>query len=161
MCFADRAGIHFAETDATNLAGLDVFCNGSDTLFDRHLRVYASTFEDVDEYLALKKIKAVVDTLLDALSTTIWTCFTESALNAKDDLICVFGMLGEVVAEELKGVGCGWAVEFSAVPKVGAVVESCLHDCGSFVVGSRVRAPREASGEVKSATAMKGCRRST
>lgn len=149
--FADGVGIHFAEADAANLAGLDVFCDGSDTLFDRHLRVYASAFEDVDEFLAVKEAQAIFNALLDTLSTAIWACsHIESTLDAKNDLVFVFRVLGEIVIEELEGVGCGWAVEFGAVPKVGAVLESCFHDYHSFVVGGRVRAPGEAWGRVSS-----------
>ena len=143
MRFADGGSRDFAKTDATYLARLDVFRNSSHGGLDRRSGIDTRRFKDVDETGFVQYLEAIVDAPSDAFGGAVgaWRHAHEAAFDTDDDGRAVLGMVGEIVSEELEGVGCWGSVELAGVPEVGAVAKGGLEDFGSVRVGGWRGAP--------------------
>ena len=123
-CTADRISTALAERNAAQFASLNILVHRANSDFNRRLRVHASTLEEIQLLRASQLRQALVDTPADILWTTIRLHATldQAALDGEDDFLGVAGVLLEVLAQEVKGVAFGSAVELAAVPEVGAVI---------------------------------------
>ena len=123
-CTADRISAALAEGDAAQIASLNILVHRADSNFNRRLRVHASTLKEIELLRASQLRQALVNTPADILWTTIRLHATldQAALDGEDDFLGVAGVLLEVLAQEVKGVAFGSAVELAAVPEVGAVI---------------------------------------
>ena len=159
MRLADRSGADLAQTDSTDLAFLDKLRKSLNGGFDGNAGVDTREFEDVNGFDTIEDFDRVIDGRTDTFWASVGTVLhVKSTLDAEADFVGVFGVLLEVVLDEVEGVSIGGAVvdtlgrvssdkrecevgvsvcgryrvsETYTVPKVGTLLQCRLHDLGS------------------------------
>ena len=108
-----RIGADFAQRDATNFALSYEFGEGVHCALDRGVRVNSSTLEEVEFLRASENLDAVLDARTYTLRTSVRQTVDVGAFDAEHNLVCVFGVLGEIVVKQMKRVSIGRTVDFA------------------------------------------------
>ena len=119
--FMDRLGPHLRQRDASHLPSLDVLLiDNIKGEFHGHRWVAAAEFEQVELLAAFELGNAVVESPPRVLrrGVDLVRFGIQAAFDADDDLIRVFGILGEVPLQEHETVVVRWPVELAAIPTV-------------------------------------------
>jgi hypothetical protein len=103
---ADCLGINLAQSNSSNLALLDILCEYLDGLLNGESRVLSRTFENIKFLLAIEQTQTFVHATTDVLFRAIRgkLALLQATFDTKNDLVCVPGVLGEVLVEEMQRV---------------------------------------------------------
>lgn len=135
--------IDFAKSDPLNLSFLHQLSEDAHGLFDGSLRVLSGAFEYINALLSVENPQTLVHAPSDVLFRAIWLQATglQTALDAQNHLVCIFGILGEVSVEKMQRVALGSAIELSAVPEVGTKLQRGIQRFKSNFITGRGRIP--------------------
>jgi hypothetical protein len=143
MCLADTLRTDLAQTDAAELSCLDILGDEADGVFNGHIEIDARAFEEVEKLLAVQQAQCLIDAPLYVLlaATDPHLPRHHAALDGKDHFVSIFGILGEVLVEQMSRVALRRPVELAAVPVVRAVLERSLHSFDALRRGWWALAP--------------------
>jgi hypothetical protein len=104
----------FTERDATDLSLFDEFSERIDCVFDGGPVVNASALVEIKLFVACKNLQAIIhcppNALWRPIGGPIWA---QSTLDTQNHPLCIFGILGEVMTEQMKRVGIWSTIVFS------------------------------------------------
>lgn len=146
---ADGLGTALREGDATDLARVDVLLlDHTKRDLEGDVGVPPRAGKGVNLFSSAELGDDVVERSSDALGCAVGRVVVEivSPLDDEEDLVCILGVLCEVVPEQGHGVVLRCAVELGAVPQVAAVFEGSAHGLDGLVQRRRSRTPGEACG---------------
>jgi len=105
-----------------------------------------TTLKQVKEFLAIQHAQALVDTALDTLFAAIRLHLDRhnASLDRKHDLLCILGVLGKVLIEQVERVALGATVQLAAIPVVRAESKRSTHRLDALGLWRRALAPCEA-----------------
>ena len=161
---ADRSSTDLRQADALDLARLDILCDIANGLLKRHRQINTcyppsvlihvinhkliihTTLKQIQLLLPIQHPQRLLHRPLNPRLTPIRGQLARHtpALDGQHHFLRVFRVLGEVLIEQVQRVALGCAVDFAAVPGIGAQGERGAHCLEGLLLRGGAHAPCQA-----------------